>query len=68
MSTPIKSVTISRNGQFTIPKKVWKHLGVEPGDKVALDIRFNGKDPYLAVMKVTKAQEDNLLKAGILPK
>ena len=37
------TLTVTARGQVTFRKKVLQHLGVEPGDKVELDLLPNGR-------------------------
>lgn len=42
-------LTITAKGQVTLKKEVLRHLGVNPGDKIAVDLGDNGKVALKAV-------------------
>lgn len=39
----MSTLTVSANGQVTLPKKVLEHLGVRPGEKIIMDKLQNGR-------------------------
>lgn len=39
----MNALTVTAKGQITLRKDLLKHLGVEPGDKIALDVLPDGR-------------------------
>jgi AbrB family looped-hinge helix DNA binding protein len=39
----MNKLTVTTKGQITLRKDILKHLGVQPGDKVAVDMRPDGR-------------------------
>ena len=37
------TLTVTAKGQITLRKEVLRHLGVQPGDKLAVDLLANGR-------------------------
>ena len=37
------TLTVTGKGQITLRKEVLRHLGVQPGDKLAVDLLANGR-------------------------
>ena len=47
-------MTITAKGQVTLRKELLKHLGVEPGDKVVVEQRPDGKIEFAAAPRTRK--------------
>ena len=45
------TLTITSKGQVTLRKEVLEHLGVRPGDKIAVDLRPDGEASIRAERK-----------------
>jgi bifunctional DNA-binding transcriptional regulator/antitoxin component of YhaV-PrlF toxin-antitoxin module len=45
------TLTVTTKGQVTLRKDVLKHLGVEPGSKIEVDLLPNGRAELRAVKK-----------------
>jgi antitoxin PrlF len=45
------TLTVTTKGQITLRKDVLKHLGIEPGSKVEVDLLPNGRAQLRAVKK-----------------
>ena len=46
------TLTVTAKGQVTFRKEVLKHLGIQPGDKIGLDLLPNGRAELKAVQPV----------------
>jgi AbrB family looped-hinge helix DNA binding protein len=43
MRPPVSTLTVTAKGQVTLRKDILKHLGVQPGEKVAVDKLPDGR-------------------------
>jgi bifunctional DNA-binding transcriptional regulator/antitoxin component of YhaV-PrlF toxin-antitoxin module len=48
---PMTTLTVTARGQVTFRKKVLQHLGIKPGEKIALDLLPDGR----GVIRAAKA-------------
>lgn len=55
-------LTVTAKGQLTLRKKVLAHLGVEPGDKIELDLLPDGK----SMLRAAKPSADIRGFVGLL--
>ena len=62
---PVSTVTVK--GQTTIPKKIRKHLKIQPGDKIDFVIEKSGKVILEPATLDAKELEGILHKPGIKP-
>ena len=51
------TLTITAKGQVTIKKELLQHLGVKPGDKIAIDTLPNGKLSIGAMRRKGKIED-----------
>ena len=51
------TLTVTSRGQVTLRKELMQHLGIKPGDKIAVDLLPNGKGVHRAA-RPTGSMED----------
>jgi len=51
------NLTVTARGQVTFRKKVLEHLGIKPGDKIALDLLPDGRGVIRAAKRSGKIED-----------
>lgn len=64
MGTRASSLTVTARGQVTFRKDILKHLGVEPGDKIHLDLLPDGRAELSAESRTRSVRDLHGLLAG----
>jgi bifunctional DNA-binding transcriptional regulator/antitoxin component of YhaV-PrlF toxin-antitoxin module len=54
---PMTTLTVTARGQVTFRKKVLQHLGIKPGEKIALDLLPNGRGMIRAARPTGRIQD-----------
>jgi bifunctional DNA-binding transcriptional regulator/antitoxin component of YhaV-PrlF toxin-antitoxin module len=54
---PMTTLTVTARGQVTFRKKVLQHLGIKPGEKIALDLLPDGRGMIRAARPMGRIQD-----------
>jgi len=54
---PMTTLTVTARGQVTFRKKVLQHLGIKPGEKIALDLLPDGRGMIRAARPTGRIQD-----------